>query len=186
MRDKPFHPGRLDVEAFARAQGSLQGELPRASLPRLVQSVLPEAAAAPVVWQVSGSCRTSPGRDPLIRLDLVVRTQVQLTCQRCLEPLELPLDLQRRLRFEAGEEAAERLDESLEDEDVLALTPRLDLTALIEDELILSLPIVPRHDVCPPQAQTRLGAWQEAEPEPAVPRNPFEALAALRKGTGAD
>ncbi len=47
-----------------------------------------------------------------------------------------------------GEEAAAALDAE-SDDDVLALESSLDLHALVEDELLLALPLVPRHDECP-------------------------------------
>ncbi len=78
----------------------------------------------------------------------------------------------------ASEAEAERLDAE-SDDDHLVLVPRLDLLALVEDELILELPLVPRHEgICP-----------EPLPQPAADEapvderpNPFAALAALRKG----
>ena len=63
----------------------------------------------------------------------------------------------RSIRFVHGADLAQQLDEESE-EDVLALSAALDLRELIEDELILALPLVPRHDVCPqplPQADRR-------------------------------
>ena len=60
----------------------------------------------------------------------------------------LPLGVDRRLFFVAGEDAAAALDTE-SDDDVLALEPFLDLRGLVEDELLLALPLVPRHEVCP-------------------------------------
>jgi uncharacterized protein len=89
------------------------------------------------------------------------------------------LRVQRRFRFMRSEEEALRLDEDSED-DVLVLPARLDLLELLEDELILALPIVPRHEVCP----TPLPMPVQAEAAEAPAPNPFAALAALRgRGT---
>ena len=60
---------------------------------------------------------------------------------------------------------------------VLALTPALDLADLIEDELLLALPLVPRHDVCPAPLPVPDNADVPEEDEPV---NPFAALAALK------
>jgi uncharacterized protein len=102
-----------------------------------------------------------------------------LQCQRCLQALQQPLVLERRFRFVASEDEAERLDAD-SDDDHLVLEPRLDLRSLVEDELILELPLVPRHEGPCPQP------LPQPEPEPAEPPdearpNPFAALAALRK-----
>ena len=62
--------------------------------------------------------------------------------------MRVPLHAERRIFFVDGEDAAAALDAESED-DVLALTPALDLAELVEDELLLALPLVPRHEQCP-------------------------------------
>jgi uncharacterized protein len=94
------------------------------------------------------------------------------------------LDVRPCLRFVQGEALAEQLDEDSED-DVLALGPPLDLHELIEDELILALPLVPRHDQCPQPLPMHHDGVQT--PADETPTHPFAALAALRrKGGSAD
>jgi uncharacterized protein len=60
---------------------------------------------------------------------------------------------------------------------VLALSKNLDLRELIEDELLLALPLVPRHEDCP--QPLRVG--HAPDPEPDARPNPFAALGALKK-----
>jgi uncharacterized protein len=81
-------------------------------------------------------------------LHLRADSAVGLACQRCLQRMVVPLGIDRRLFFVAGEDAAASLDAE-SDDDVLALEAFLDLRSLIEDELLLALPLVPRHEVCP-------------------------------------
>ncbi|MEQ1804240.1 MAG: YceD family protein, partial [Burkholderiaceae bacterium] len=101
--------------------------------------------------------------------------RLQLVCQRCLEPVTAALDVQRSFRFVEGEAAAAELDAQCED-DVLALTRELDLHELLEDELLLCLPLVPKHEQCPQPLP-------EAAAGPGPDRaNPFAALAALKRG----
>ena len=78
----------------------------------------------------------------------------------------------RALRFVDGEAQAEALDADSED-DVLALVPALDLRALVEDELLLAWPIVPRHEHCAAPAY-------RAGDDEAPSANPFSALASLK------
>ena len=78
----------------------------------------------------------------------------------------------RVLRFVDGEAQAETLDADSED-DVLALVPVLDLRTLVEDELLLAWPIVPRHEQCAPPAY-------RAGDDEAPSANPFSALASLK------
>jgi uncharacterized protein len=144
-------PHRLDMAVFARAEGRLQGEWPLDRMPRLLQDALPlssESPAQSVQWSASASHKAVAGGDDELRLHLQAHTALQLVCQRCLQPVTVVLDVQPSLRFVRGEAQAEALDE-VSDEDVLALTPALDLQPLVEDELILALPLVPRHAACP-------------------------------------
>jgi uncharacterized protein len=106
-----------------------------------------------------------------------LRARLNLTCQRCLGAVPAPLAVVSRFRFVAGETQAAALDAEAE-EDVLASTRSLDLRTLAEDELLLALPIVPRHDVCPtPLPRPSAGPDDEAAAAP----NPFAALAGLKK-----
>lgn len=178
-RPRAFDPRRLDVRALAEAAGTVEGEVPQQALTRLTASVLqPAEGAAPGVrWRASAELRPVTGGAPEVWLRLDAATTVTLECQRCLQPMAEPLLVERGFRFVATEEEAERLDEETED-DVLVLARNLDLQDLVEDELILALPLVPRHEQCP-QPLPQAGS---AEPEPEEPApNPFAVLAALRR-----
>lgn len=164
-----FDPRRLDVDAFADGGGSLAGRCGVASLARLASLVLPETDAA-ARWEATGEVRSGADRHSQRWIRLSIQCPVRMTCQRCLEPVMLDLQVERAVRFVATEAEAERLDlES--DDDVLATSRHLDLVGLVEDELVLALPPVPRHDRCvPPFAADPDSA--EAPPRP----NPFAAL----------
>ena len=59
----------------------------------------------------------------------------------------------------------------------------LKLLDLLEDELILALPIVPRHTVCPdPLAYDPGVAAAEDSAQTEAPAHPFAALAGLKRG----
>ena len=194
MRTVRHDPLRLDMAAFAAEGAALAGEWPGATLTRLAESQSPpqDGALTPVSWQVQGERHPLPAGEPEIWLALQASAPVWLTCQRCLQPLALPLTLDRRLRFVHGESQAEAMDAELED-DVLALPRWLDLRELIEDELLLALPLVPRHDTCPQPLPVALGQSELPGEDPAVdPRpdegtkqpHPFAALRALKSGGG--
>lgn len=179
MSRPPFDPQRLDLRVFADAGTRLEGELAPAALQRLADSVLrSDAAPPPVRWSAQGELRPVTGSRPELWLQLQAQTTVTQQCQRCLQPMAVPLGVDRGFRFVASEEEAERLDEESED-DVLVESRRFDLPALIEDELILALPLVPRHETCPQPLPT--AAADDADE--AAP-NPFAALAALRRPPG--
>jgi uncharacterized protein len=180
---KPHDPLRLDVERFATDQGRLHGQWQLNGMRRLVEACHAEAPPAGsdlVDWQAVGERRRQhAAAESDAWLQLTLDTDVKLTCQRCLGPVDTPLKLERWFRFVVGEEQAAQLDTDSE-EDVLASTRSLDLHQLAEDELLLALPLVPRHDVCPqPLQPAAFPGSQQAEP--AV--NPFAALAALKRGS---
>jgi len=179
-----FDPRRLDVAAFAQAGARLTGEWPLAAMPRLLQDALPLGADSPataVAWSARGSHKAVTGGEPEIRLHLQAHTALQMSCQRCLQPVTVELDVQPSLRFVRGEQQAEALDEDSE-EDVLALTATLDLQQLSEDELILALPLVPRHEHCPQPLPMSVGEGEIAPADDA--EHAFAALASLLRDGG--
>lgn len=183
MNARSIDPRRLDVAALAAAGGELSGEWPLADLERLAGSVMgAEPDGAPVHWQVEGEQRPVTGGEPEVWLHLTAQACVNMRCQRCLSALVVPLDLDRWIRFVRDGAQAEALDAELED-DVLELERQMDLRELVEDELLLALPLVPRHDVCPQPLPS--GAGDEQLPDAPEQRpNPFAALAQLKKKTG--
>ncbi len=175
MSERAPDPRALDLMAFCRQGGALTARWPQALMPRLAESLADPPGDAIAECTAQGSLRPVTGGEAEIWLHLQGRAEVELQCQRCLQSLSEPLQVDRRFRFVRDEDEAVRLDEESED-DVLVLPPRLDLLALFEDELILNLPLVPRHAACP----APLLAPGET-PEEAAP-HPFAGLAALRRG----
>jgi len=181
MRPNPRHdPHRLDVADAAAQAVELQGRWPLAELPRLAADHPTDAPAlaGDVAWSAHAHTRQGTGGAPEVWLQLSAQAAVLRTCQRCLQPLALPLAVDRKLRFVPGEDAAAALDAD-SDDDVLALEPQLDLLQLVEDELLLALPLVPRHEACPEPLPHRAGT-ESVE----AAAHPFASLAALKPGSG--
>lgn len=181
-KERRLDPRAAPLASLCRDGETLLGAWPLAQLPRLSHSLFDAPSADDrVSWQARFGQDSPVGSPPQPWLEVEARTHVTLQCQRCLQALQEPLAMQRRFLFVASEAEAERLDADSED-DHLVLVPRLDLLSLVEDELILELPLVPRHDGrCPePLPQT-----EAAEDAAEVRPNPFAVLAALRKpGSG--
>ena len=186
MKPRAFVPEKLDLAAFIHDGASLEGEWPAVSLERLADSAAPEAPAKdwPVVrWSLAGEIRQPKGAKAQSWLHLTADAQVSLTCQRCLKPVVEQVDIDRWIRFVDTEAEAAALDAD-SDDDVLAMPRHLDARELIEDELLLALPLVPRHEACPEPLP--LGdAAESADEEEAERPNPFAALAALKRGGSA-
>ena len=184
MKPRDFNPLRLDIAAFAEAGAELSGAWPLAALERLAAGVsadAPPAAGDEVSWSARGLCRRRAGAAPEWRLELRARAVLRLECQRCLQPVATVVEIDRPLRFVASEEEASALDVD-SDEDVLVLSRSLDLRELVEDELLLALPLVPRHAACPAPLAAAVDPEEVEVAEVAPERpNPFAALAALKK-----
>jgi uncharacterized protein len=121
----------------------------------------------------------------IVWLDATVGTRVPMECQRCLDSVEIALNIQVRLALVDDESLIERLDE---DADFIVLgeseaTTKGDydapatanLLALLEDELLLLLPLSPKHDACEHKHQPAIQDIVEEKRD-----NPFDVLASLK------
>ena len=171
------HPQRiqsLDIWTLARSGALIDGEKSVAEWSRL-PTVCAGPAPQAVRWRLQGLLKPGPdGRDqPWMALQ--VDAQLPLTCVRCLQPVDHVFRIEREFRFVADEATAMAEDEDSE-EDLLPLTPPLDGLNLIEDELLMEIPILPKHENCQSEyLQTAdLGLADEKV-------KPFAALAQWRK-----
>jgi uncharacterized protein len=128
----------LDSLRFAQSGETLSGEYAVSELPRLID--LLASADGVVRFRLSGE--RVLGR-PALRLWL--ETELRMVCQRCLEGYDQPVSADSLMPI-ARDERELALWES-EDPlvDAQVADPRLDVRTLVEDEILLSLPIMPRH-----------------------------------------
>lgn len=157
----------IDSLSFVRDGGSLQRELPIAGLTRL-QDWLVDTGGV-ISYRVEGAY--GEAGEPQLRVS--IDGVLQLRCQRCLEAMSFPLELFSVLELVDSE--ADLSQEEIEDDskDYLPAQKELDVVALIEDEIILALPVVPRHESCsPPVPESGAGNV-----------SPFAALASLKGGS---
>lgn len=178
---KEFAARRLDVKSFVEEAGSLSGQQCAGKHERLMAETQGRGPEAPVSWSAIGELRNPSHAQPEIWLHLRASAVLPLTCQRCLAPVDVPLAVQRSFRFVSDENTAAAQDDESE-EDVLALSRSFDLVELVEDELLMEVPLSPRHETCPvpvamsvadPQFQAASGGQRE---------NPFALLGKLRTG----
>jgi uncharacterized protein len=172
MKTRVHDPRCLDIAAAAAESARLEGSWPLAALGRLAVGT---AEHGEVAWLASLGKRARTGAEAQPCMHLVARTDVALECQRCLQPVSVSLEVDRQFVFVADEDTAAALDADCED-DVLVLSHRFDLRALVEDELLLALPLVPRHEHCP--TPLAANALPDAEP---LAQHPFAALAVLKR-----
>ena len=180
-----FRPERLDVAGLALVNGRLQGSDLLQKYKRLAQEVSGDTAdlsvKIKVEWQAQGDQGEQvegAGAEPQVWLHLQAKTHVPQVCQRCLADVDLALEVDRSYRFVADEATAEALDDESE-EDVLALSREFNLMELIEDELLMALPLVPRHEVCPVQPKMTVSD-DDFESASGDKPNPFAVLGSLK------
>lgn len=183
-----FKAHALDVRVFAKAQAGFDECSPLSAWERLSkehvqldgESADDGAGEEPVVrWQVVGEFRQGLGERSGAWLLAQGSCGIVKHCQRCMQPVQLNLFFEQAYRFVATEEEAEAIDLESE-EDVLAYAEAFNLLELVEDELLLAIPAIPRHDDCGGSVQYE---WMDNDFEQAQPekKNPFAILEQLKK-----
>lgn len=188
--NRDFSPERLDVAAFAEAAVPLSATDALQSHGRLLAEAIapsdsPDSIASTdprqgvtVQWEAHGEERVGASGAATPWLHVQAEVLLPMVCQRCLAAVDVPLEVNRWFRFVADEATAEIEDEDA-DEDVLVASREFDLRALIEDELLMAIPVTPRHDVCPEPVALSVKDDGFDLAEEARP-NPFAVLGALR------
>ena len=160
-------PVIIEPLRLAEAGRQLHGRLPLAGFSRL----------APVLHEMRGEVEVEIefGKDELhiAYLRGHLRTRLQLICQRCLQPMTLPVDAEFALGLVTTDEAADQL--SVQYEPLMVSGP-MDLAGIIEDELILAVPFVPLHPMGQCPAQSGQGPHQDDKAP-----HPFAVLARLKQ-----
>ena len=169
---------RLDVKSFAQSAREISGHDLLSNYERLLVETHGVGADRYLNWSAQGELKLGEAGVDQVWLHLQADVTLPLTCQRCLAPVDSVVSISRSFRFVASEEAAEQQDDECE-EDVLALNPEFKLSELIEDEILMELPLVPRHDECPSEV---VMAAEDAnfEAASAEKRHPFAVLAQLQ------
>lgn len=157
------NPTQLNLQVLAAASGCVEGGLARADsgidldsrFSRLAAEACVPQGLVHVSWRACAELREVGSGEPQVWLHLAVTAALPMVCQRCLTPTQVDIASAHWFRFVADEATAEAEDD-VSDEDVLVLAPRFDLLGLVEDELLMSLPLVPMHAECPVAVVTRM------------------------------
>ncbi|MCX7231216.1 MAG: YceD family protein [Burkholderiales bacterium] len=171
----------IDTHEFTRRGDVAEGRVPLAELERLGSLLV--ADDGELVWRLAGDSELGADGSRRAHLHLALSATLAMRCVRCLERIDIPLDVERDYRLVATEAQAEQEDVDEDEVDLLVGARRFDLAGLVEDEAIMALPPAPRHDGCsaPAAAAVDVDSVQSEAAAPS-PRNPFAALGALRDG----
>jgi len=164
-------PTYIDPVKLAQRHTELTGELPLATLSRLAESLCETAGTVQVDWQFH--------IDEQHRLIVTghLQADLRLLCQRCLQPMAWPIANQIALVQLAVGQTEEDLPAGFEAFEYTTQSPLL-LREWVEDELILALPLIARHQQCP-RNEYQIATPVSQEPTEGK-KNPFAALAALK------
>lgn len=170
---------RLNMQTFAQEGTPLAETTLLQNMERLAQETQGLQPDSTVKWQACAELRAGSGPEADVWLHLEAAATVPLTCQRCMGVVITPVNVDQWYRFVATEQIAMAEDDESE-EDLLVMEPQFDLLAVLEDELLMALPLVPMHEVCPVTPQLSAGDSVEITVAPEKP-NPFAVLAQLKK-----
>jgi DUF177 domain-containing protein len=122
--------------------------------------------------EVTGSVEFSRDEGRIVA-EVQLATRLALRCQRCLQPLPVPIESRSRVVLVTDEAAAAGVPPELET--ALAPEGRLPLADLVEEELLLALPAAPRHAGACPGGERGVAMETEAQPT----QRPFAGLGEL-------
>ena len=171
----------IDPLALAARGRVIEGRLGLSELDRLRPLIRNEADG---VVEFSLHFSIDEGGTPGIHG--VIKSRLVLECQRCMEDMEYQVDSRVCLGIVSTREAAERLTD--EYDPLLLADNEITIAGIVEDELILALPIVAMHEVkkCPMGAKylpTQEASDEDegvAQEKLSSRKNPFAALAQLK------
>lgn len=164
-------PSEIDPIRLADEGARLRGELAGSSMTRLRELLPGGQTPLPVAIDLSFEHTTHGER--LMRG--AIETAVDAICQRCLGPVRIALTARpTTVLLRPGEVPGTAADEA----EALVVEGALRLTELVEDELLLAMPMFPMH------GEGECAAPGEGAPGGNDRRNPFVALHGLKNGRG--
>jgi len=159
-----------DPFRFAAEGRRLVRKVPVTELKRLAGSLLDTGGE--VAYTVTGEV----GADRRAHLRVVASGVLHLRCERCLGAMEWPLEIETLLQLVRPGEPIPEEELEIEEFDAIEAGADMDVVALVEDEIVLAVPIAPRHESC--DAPRPSGGVEK--------KSPFAVLAKLRKTDSAD
>jgi uncharacterized protein len=166
-------PATLDVRKAAAREATVDGVLALSKMARL------QGALASLDGHVEAQIAFSKDEESRCIAVVIVRADVSVSCQRCLESMPHRVESENRLAIVGDDELARQLPSRLEP--WMVAGEQGDLWALIEDELILAIPLINFHES--EDCNELLKEYRDPPPvmEEAAD-NTFKVLAQLKPG----
>ncbi|PSB91652.1 hypothetical protein BZL35_00869 [Candidatus Pandoraea novymonadis] len=191
----------IDLFEFARNGRLVTGDVHLMALSRMLTAVPEDVAEAELAsqvfhWRIEGFENLVPRVNSMPQSELFLKLALNgpmwLECQRCLMPYQEFLTSETTFKIVTHEVKADDISLVGQDKfEVLVGSKQFDMKILIEEELLLSMPIVPKHSVCPVvHASLVTGSDGLVEPLPQTSKkkreicSPFSVLASLKRPLG--
>ncbi|MDE2420725.1 MAG: DUF177 domain-containing protein [Gammaproteobacteria bacterium] len=173
-------PTHIEPFKWAELGFVWQGQVELTRFPRVAAEVVPPHDHQ----QIALDCKLYMDERRIAWLDATMSATLPLTCQRCLHQLDFALDTHVHLAMFTEEEYSDRLGREKDEVDYVILSEAqiahgaevLDVLNLLEDEILLLLPLSPKHDDCELAVASVGDEIQVVEEK----RNPFDVLAGLK------
>jgi len=152
-------------------------------MPRLTEEASTVNPGDGFDWQMQTHFEDVPASDPHQILDLAINGRIHLICQRCLQDCAIDLDEKRRFILVSTEAEADDYPMDDEMQEPLVASQHFNLLETIEDEILLSLPLIPKHPdgFCEPHAS--VFGLEGAEEGTVERENPFKVLKNMKKNS---
>ena len=160
-------PEVIEPMRLADKGARLQGDLQLSKMTRLAPLLQEQAGT------VSVDISFSKNDEGIQCINGNVKAQLKVLCQRCLEPMEIPVCVDLRLELTDTLTAEPRIYDNYEP--LLVTAETLSLVELVEDELLLALPISPMH----PEGECATALVQYTAIH--TRDNPFTSLSSLKR-----
>ncbi len=131
-------PSYVDTRKVFQSEGKLTGSIGLDRLPRFKEVIVGEQAEVEVELEFF----LNRSKQRLVTGQ--VRSKVSVACQRCLEPVQIEFSDTIRLALVRSDADSAKLDESLDP--WLVEDHKLNLAYLVEEQLLLSMPIISTHE----------------------------------------
>jgi len=169
-----------------------KGFLKLMELPRIVDEItkrgLSEDFSSQVLnWELHSWIDELPGGSQEYRIRLTLDLSYPLECQRCLQPFLDELHIVSQFVMKGTIEEVENFPLDNDEEDALLTSHQFQLLELIEDEILLNLPLIPKHP--PEKCESKMifvpgvlaSSEENISDEPEnKPINPFASLKKLK------
>jgi uncharacterized protein len=153
---------------FARKSHAIHDTIAASQLMRVKERLASDVGS--LDWSLVGGVLS--GGESTLHFEL--KGTLAASCQRCLEPIQLDLNIKSKFILVKDESEIPLKDEEIDDKDYLVASAEFDVIQLVEDEILLAIPYATKHDIKDCPAKDRLSELKA--PNPFASLKDFKAV----------